>query len=371
MFFDSVSGDRIYTSDAWAEIWAAAFTDGVIPGSGTNGNTPLAVTAQAPNAMGVEVLNGSAFIQGRFYQSYFSFENIAIAASDPVNPRIDRIVIRIDFTARTMVLVDKVGAPAASPVPPTLQQDASKWEMSIAQVLVPAGATSISTGFTDERTYCSAAAVTAFGKLKVGASTILSTGADDLIEAVAGANITLTPDTVNKKVTVAVSGTVPTAGDASTVGGHPSADFVLASGTGTPEVRAVATATQALSANTWTTLLFPSVVYSTGTGYNASTSVYTAPSAGTYLCTVKTAMNLPSTQIVNLSPAVNGTRYGVPPVLVAGDNADGASVLASLPVKLNAGDTLSIQVFPTSAVSVSFAGTGDNQYTWLHIRKMN
>jgi len=45
----------------------------------------------------------------------------------------------------------------------------------------------------------------AFSKVKVGSSTIAAASTTDTVELVAGTNITLTPDTTNKKVTVGVT----------------------------------------------------------------------------------------------------------------------------------------------------------------------
>lgn len=66
-----------------------------------------------------------------------------------------------------------------------------------------------------------------FGKVKVGLDTIEADTAGDTLELVAGANIALTPDVVNDKVTVAVTGTVPSSGNSDTVDNKHASDFAL------------------------------------------------------------------------------------------------------------------------------------------------
>ena len=144
MFFDAVNGDRSYDSAAFAALFKAiALSDGVIYGHGNN----LAVSA--PGGMNVQVDLGAAWVSGRFFEVYGSPETLAIQAADPTNPRIDRVVVRLDLTqsGRAVSLAVKTGTPAASPTPPALQRDTSIWELSLAQVYVAAGlATLDSTG---------------------------------------------------------------------------------------------------------------------------------------------------------------------------------------------------------------------------------
>jgi hypothetical protein len=90
---------------------------------------------------------------------------------------------------------------------------------------VNAGATSILTAnITDERTFVTNAAAIAFGKIAVGASTILSSTAADTLTVTAGSGITLTPNTGTKTVTVAVTANSV---DAATLDGIDSTGFAL------------------------------------------------------------------------------------------------------------------------------------------------
>lgn len=151
MFFDPVSGDRSYDAASLAALFRAVFQrDGVIYGYGGG----LAVSATDPVSMNVSVATGGMPIQGRYFEVHTAAEQRAISTADPTNPRIDRVVVKLDNSSgvRSVTLAVKAGTPAASPTPPTLQRDGTVWELSLAQVYVAAGATSISAAnITDER----------------------------------------------------------------------------------------------------------------------------------------------------------------------------------------------------------------------------
>ena len=148
-FFDSVDHDRIYTSADFARVFGAiAGRDGVIYGYGDE----LKVTSGS--GMAVKVGTGAAFVQGRMLEVYDQAETLPIATADATNPRIDLVVVRVDLSSgeRRAYLAVKVGTPAATPVAPLLQQDATIWELSLAQVRIAAGATGITADdIIDER----------------------------------------------------------------------------------------------------------------------------------------------------------------------------------------------------------------------------
>lgn len=147
-FFDSVSGDRVYSADLFSRHIAFVGRDGVL----FTGSTPLRVTQASPAALKALVLIGAAFVQGRWFEVYSEEEELLLATPDPTLPRIDRAVVRLDYTNREVVLAMINGTPAASPAPPALTRDATRWELSLAQVYVSAGATQIQdANITDER----------------------------------------------------------------------------------------------------------------------------------------------------------------------------------------------------------------------------
>lgn len=148
-FFDSSEGDRVYTSDAWAQVLGALMGTGVVATLGDE----LEVHESSPAAMSVRVKLGTAFVLGYFFEVYSGEETLNIAAANAVNPRIDRVVVRRSMANREVTLAVLTGTPAASPVPPDLTQtEGGTYEISLAQVLVPALSTSvIDSRITDER----------------------------------------------------------------------------------------------------------------------------------------------------------------------------------------------------------------------------
>lgn len=147
-FFDSSGGDRIYTSDAWAQVLGAIIGDGVV----ATGNE-LAVAEASPPAMSVRVNTGKAFIQGYYFEVHTGQETLAIATAHASLPRIDRVVVRRDLAGRTATLAVLPGTPAESPTAPALTQVAAGvWEIALASVAVAAAAASIvDANITDER----------------------------------------------------------------------------------------------------------------------------------------------------------------------------------------------------------------------------
>ena len=147
-FFDSSGGDRIYTSDAWAQVLGAIIGDGVV----ASGNE-LTVAEASPPAMSVRVNTGKAFIGGYYFEVHTGQETLAIGAAHATLARIDRVVVRRDLTARTAALSVLAGTPADPPAAPALTQvGAGIWEISLASVAVAAAAASIvDANITDER----------------------------------------------------------------------------------------------------------------------------------------------------------------------------------------------------------------------------
>lgn len=153
--------------DAAGSIWASRYTAveysdvyskwlqsnsvrGFVLGGYANN---LAVSANSPAAMNVLVATGAAMIRGRIYENDAS-QTLTIGTADATNPRLDRIVIRINFTAQTIILTVLAGTAAASPSLPSLTQSATTYEISLGYVYVAAlAATIAATDVHDEREF--------------------------------------------------------------------------------------------------------------------------------------------------------------------------------------------------------------------------
>jgi hypothetical protein len=143
-FFDNV---RQYGADEWARVFRGLGTSGVLSTIGG----AFAVTAGP--GLGVTVASGLALLQGYFYYSDAS-QPLSLNAADVTNPRIDRIIIRLTISTKSVVLTKLTGAPAGVPVAPPLTQGADIYEIPLAQVAVAANAVSIVSGnLTDQRSY--------------------------------------------------------------------------------------------------------------------------------------------------------------------------------------------------------------------------
>lgn len=173
-------------------IWA---TTGII------GTSSLVVSASTPAAMTVRVAAGWGVIVGNYQPNMgvYNFYNdgttvLPIAIADPLNPRIDRIVVTINDSYYTGVLDDVTfqviaGTPSNTPVAPATPTNS----ISLATVAVGAAVTQINSGnITDTR-------VVATTQLPIG----------DITEVQGSTGITVTNGT-GPIPSVAIDGTVVT-----------------------------------------------------------------------------------------------------------------------------------------------------------------
>ena len=112
---------------------------GVLLGSGTQPFDPLKVQAQGTPSASIDVLAGSATVQGIAYINTATVAFV-IAANASGNPRIDTVILQADYALQTVRLAVLQGTPAASPVAPTLTQTANTlWEIPLADIAVANG----------------------------------------------------------------------------------------------------------------------------------------------------------------------------------------------------------------------------------------
>jgi hypothetical protein len=145
---DPQNPDRVYSAALLSRMMAKHIRDGIVHGDGNE----MAVTVTDPPAMTVLVGTGTAMVQGRFCENDTAL-TLAVPTAHATYPRIDRVVVRLNASpGRTIDIVVKPGTAAPEPAAPALTRTAEIWELSLAQVRVEAGATSIlSEKITDER----------------------------------------------------------------------------------------------------------------------------------------------------------------------------------------------------------------------------
>ena len=144
-FFNSVSHDRTYRAEDWAEYFASVIGNGVFPVPSTG------LQVVIDNGMNLLLKAGKAWINGYFYNNTSDL-TITIGTADGQLNRIDRIVVRWDLTNRIISAEVKSSAYSASPTAPALQRDADIYELALADVYVGAGVTAITqSNITDQR----------------------------------------------------------------------------------------------------------------------------------------------------------------------------------------------------------------------------
>ncbi len=148
-FFNSTAGDeRSYDSADMAVMLRALSRSGV-----ADGDTCLRVTAEG-STMRTLVDYGAAMAEGYYFRLRDDGSGVKAIehTTEAELNRIDRIVLRLDLTGRTVTLQKRIGTAASSPEAPALTRDAEVFELSLAQVLVRAGADELLPGdITDER----------------------------------------------------------------------------------------------------------------------------------------------------------------------------------------------------------------------------
>lgn len=144
-FFNSVSGDRTYKAEDWADYFATIIGNGVFPLPSTG------LQVVVDEGMNIKIKAGKAWINGYFYNNTTDL-TITIATADGVLNRIDRIVVRWDLTNRTITAETKSSTASAYPTAPALQRNADIYELCLADVYVAAGVTAIAgSAITDQR----------------------------------------------------------------------------------------------------------------------------------------------------------------------------------------------------------------------------
>lgn len=142
--FNSQNGDREYLAEDFARYFESIITSGVVADG-----SQLPVTSAGGLKVAVGV--GMAWIKGRLYENTATL-NFTLA-NGAANPRIDRVVVRLDVAARKITARVIQGTAAASPVAPALVRNADYWDIGLAEITVPASAVSITnSAIKDTRT---------------------------------------------------------------------------------------------------------------------------------------------------------------------------------------------------------------------------
>lgn len=148
--FDEETGfpiyDRTYLAEQLRTVLKKVFSNGVFA------ETPEAFVVTTREGNNVNVSAGTCHVQGGI--GVEQENRVLMFSPDSKLPRIDTIVLRWDnnIESREIDLYVKQGVAAANPVRPSLTRTESIWELGIADVLIPAGSSSITQSrITDTR----------------------------------------------------------------------------------------------------------------------------------------------------------------------------------------------------------------------------
>lgn len=157
--FTSEDGDRKYSALEWREYFSRLIHNGLIQ----NAANECQVKPQAAPNKTVYVDIGVVFINGamRILEEPFT---LIIAENTSGNPRIDRVVARLNEASRTIEFAVLEGTPTASPVAPTLTRAAGVYELGLADITLVNGYSTITAAeITDQRwdvSLCGASSMT-------------------------------------------------------------------------------------------------------------------------------------------------------------------------------------------------------------------
>lgn len=156
-------GAAEYTRADWQWItWAFSACFG---GDGVGPTFLNALVGSVPSANTARIATGVAIVDGKPYKSDASVDVTIPSAVGGGNTRIDRIVLRADWSAQTVRITRIAGTDAASPTAPAITQTSgTTYDILLYQALVN---TSGTVTLTDERTV----AMIDTGDLRDGSST--------------------------------------------------------------------------------------------------------------------------------------------------------------------------------------------------------
>jgi hypothetical protein len=136
--FDAGTGS-ILTEDDWSDMAKNWQDDGVISDTTNSTLLPLRVDNAGATPNVVTVDPGLAIVQGFMYRNTEQIE-LSFSSNGTADPRIDRVVLRLNRNTNLIQAVVIEGVPATTPVPPALNTTYPVHEFSLATYSVNAGA---------------------------------------------------------------------------------------------------------------------------------------------------------------------------------------------------------------------------------------
>ena len=206
--------DRTYLAEDIASYFASFVGSGVYASSADN------LKVVPSDAMTVAVKAGKGWIKGYYYE-HDSDLAFLLDNADGAKGRIDSVVLRLDLTNRYLRVFVKKGALATNPVAPTLTRNADVYELQLATISVPAGATAIAEAqITDTRFNSAVCGVVAGVIEQIDATNLFSQyddafntwfeGAKGILNSDTAIQLSNRIDTVDSEIQKIVDGTTQT-----------------------------------------------------------------------------------------------------------------------------------------------------------------
>ena len=120
--------DRAEEASFFAKYFSQFISNGVFPNPSTN------MQVLADTGMQIKISAGVCYVNG--YMGWVENQETKTIEQSDTQPRIDRVVMRLDFDERTIDWFIKKGTASGNPVAPTLQRDYDMYEIGIADILV-------------------------------------------------------------------------------------------------------------------------------------------------------------------------------------------------------------------------------------------
>ncbi len=135
-------------TEVFAEDFATAFGGVISNGVLEDGNNLEVVPS---SAMTVSVLSGYCWIEGHYALNESEY-SITIPMANGSVARIDRVIARLNLSEKRIELLSITGTISETPLPPSLVRDGTYYDICLAEILIPAGASEITADMiTDTR----------------------------------------------------------------------------------------------------------------------------------------------------------------------------------------------------------------------------
>ncbi len=135
-FFNSLNHDRVYSAAQITEYFEGLVSDGVYESVGGG------MQVQTAAGMTVNVQTGRAIIDCRWIRND-AVVTLPITASHVTLARYTAIMVRLDYSARSISIIAVDGSPASSPGKPAPTDTETVKDLVLAYLYIPAGATTI------------------------------------------------------------------------------------------------------------------------------------------------------------------------------------------------------------------------------------